>query len=286
MTKLKKSQAETGPCACENEAETGSGACEKEESAVGRRAFLASSAVAIGGGLFLFQLGPLAAAGKKGKKEGYDWEAHNYGYLVDTTKCIGCNACARACRVENNVPEGYVRTWVERYEIEDDGEVHVDVAPDELDSFKEDNVRDARAGKSPMKAFFVPKLCNHCDASVCSQVCPVGASFKTKDGVVLVDKDSCVGCGYCVQACPYGSRFINPTSHTADKCTFCYHRITKGKLPACVQSCPVGARVFGDLKDPHSEISWALKERRHGVLKPEMGTRPKVYYVGLDQEVK
>ena len=88
-----------------------------------------------------------------------------------------------------------------------------------------------------------------------------------------------------MQACPYGSRFINPVSHTADKCTLCYHRITKGLQPACVQACPKGARIFGDLKDPGSRLSTILKQSRFRLLKPEMGTHPKCYYLGLDREV-
>lgn len=226
-----------------------------------------------------------AVAGGAAPASPYDWNKHYWGFAVDTTKCIGCNSCVRACRKENAVPEKNHRTWIERYEIDDDGEVHVDVADNEKLTFDEDMIRKDRAGKAPLKAFFVPKLCNHCEKTVCTQVCPVGASYTTKDGVVLVDKDYCIGCGYCVQACPYGSRFINEDTHTADKCTLCYHRITKGLLPACVEVCPVKARIFGDLKDPKSDISRVMKERRFAVLKPDLGTHPKCYYIGLDQEV-
>ncbi|RMF64323.1 MAG: 4Fe-4S dicluster domain-containing protein, partial [Calditrichaeota bacterium] len=132
---------------------------------------------------------------------------------------------------------------------------------------------------------FVPKLCNHCEKSVCTQVCPVGATYGTKDGVVLVDRKHCIGCGYCIQACPYGTRFLNPKTHTADKCTLCYHRITKGMNPACVHVCPTGTRIFGDLNDPNSHISNVLRQRRYRVLRPEMGTHPKCFYIGLDKEV-
>ena len=203
---------------------------------------------------------------------------HYWAYAVDTTKCIGCNACMRACQAENNVPEGYFRTWVERYRVNEDGDLHIDVAKDGNHVFEplEGDVA---------KAFFVPKLCNHCERSVCTQVCPVGASYATDDGVVLVDKEQCIGCGYCVQACPYSTRFINPETHLADKCTLCYHRITEGLLPACVQACPTGARLFGDLKDPHGKLSTILRQRRYRLLLPEMGTHPKCYYLGLDREV-
>ncbi len=130
----------------------------------------------------------------------------------------------------------------------------------------------------------MPKLCNQCSTSPCVQVCPVGASYLSRDGLVLVDKKRCIGCGYCVQACPYGSRYLHPDG-TADKCTLCYHRITRGLPTACVQACPVGARVAGDLNDPDSPVRKRLATGRYGVLKPEMGTHPKCFYLGLDQEV-
>ena len=106
------------------------------------------------------------------------------------------------------------------------------------------------------------------------------------DGVVLVDNERCVGCGYCVQACPYDARFINKETQTADKCTFCEHRLEVGLLPACVETCVGGARLIGDLNDPDSEIN-ALLEQHQGevkVLKPEMGTTPHVFYLGLPDE--
>jgi Fe-S-cluster-containing dehydrogenase component len=227
-------------------------------------------------GLVLLRCGPVPPP--PGKLPEYDWSKHYWGYAVDTTKCIGCCACMRACRAENDVPKGYFRTWVERYRVDRHGGVDVDVATSDTHVFGE------KSGEVS-KAFFVPKLCNHCEKSVCSQVCPVGASYTTKDGVVLVDKKQCIGCGYCVQACPYGTRFIHPKSHLADKCTLCYHRITRGKLPACVLACPTGARLFGDLKNPTGRLSVVLKQRRYRMLRPEMGTHPKCYYLGLDREV-
>jgi tetrathionate reductase subunit B len=259
-------------------------------SLVKRRGLLQLT-VGLAGGLFfagaLMRTTRAAAApgpspGPRGP-EPYDWTQYYWAYAVDTTKCIGCGTCVRACRRENDVPAGCHRTWVERYEIDDKGEVHVDVGADDTAAFDANAIS---GGAEPTKAFFVPKLCNHCERSVCSQVCPVGASYATPDGVVLVDKERCIGCGYCIQACPYGTRFINPRTHTADKCTFCYHRITKGLKPACVHVCPVGARMFGNLKDHRSELREILRQRRYSLLKPEMGTRPKCYYIGLDLEVK
>ena len=108
----------------------------------------------------------------------------------------------------------------------------------------------------------------------------------TNDGVVLVDYEYCIGCRYCIQACPYGARYFNMEKGTADKCTWCYHRITKGLSPACVQACPVGARKFGDLKDSNSEVNKILDTERINILKPELGTKPKVYYLGLDRGVR
>ncbi|HOX24518.1 MAG TPA: 4Fe-4S dicluster domain-containing protein [Candidatus Krumholzibacteria bacterium] len=232
--------------------------------------------LAAGSGLLVFPLGSLptraSAADGTGERPPY------WAYAVDTTRCMGCCACMRACRDENGVPKGVFRTWVERYRIDLDDEVHVDVA-------MHDDFVFAPAPGDVARAFFVPKLCNHCEKSVCNQVCPVGAAYRTADGVVLVDAEHCIGCGYCVQACPYGSRFINPESHVADKCTFCYHRLARGLAPACVLTCPREARLFGDLNDPQSKLSVLLRQRPYRLLKPELGTHPKCYYLGLDREV-
>ncbi len=222
----------------------------------------------------------LAAEGG-GSEGGYDWEEHLYAYLIDTRKCIGCGMCVRACRLENAVPDGFYRTWVERYEISERNEVHVD-SP----SGGEAGFSAIEPGFNVSKAFFVPKMCNHCANTPCTQVCPVGASYTTKEGVVLVDPKHCIGCGYCVQACPYGSRFLNPVTRTADKCTWCYHRITKGMLPACVQACPTGTRRFGDLKKENDEVRKTIATERIGVLQQEKLTEPRCFYVGLDKEMR
>jgi len=136
-----------------------------------------------------------------------------------------------------------------------------------------------------VKGFFVPKLCNHCRNSSCTQVCPVGATYHSPDGVVLVDRKHCIGCGYCIQACPYGCRYISHSLGTADKCTLCYHRLHHGLQTACVQACPRKARICGNLKDPHNSVSKVLHSRRYSILKPEMATNPRCYYIGLDLEV-
>ena len=224
------------------------------------------------------------AKGSKGKAL-FPPGDHWYGYAVDTTKCIGCGRCVVACKLENKVPwePEFNRTWVERYTITEDRKVIVDSPLGALKGFGPDP---DTGGKKIEKSFFVPKLCNHCESSPCVQVCPVGASYMSPEGIMLVAREHCVGCGYCVQACPYGSRFLDPVHGWADKCTLCYHRITKGLAPACVESCPVGARTYGDLRAPKSAVRKLIGTSRYKVIKPELGTRPKCYYIGLDEEVR
>jgi len=176
-------------------------------------------------------------AGTPEASPNYQMTEHWWGMLIDIPKCIGCGSCARACAEENDVPEGYYRTWIERYHVEDWKIERPEV--ESPDGGKQGFPPHADDGG---KNFFVPKLCNHCAESPCTQVCPVGATFVTPDGVVLVDKSYCLGCRYCVQACPYGCRFINPKTNTAEKCSLCYHRITKGLTTACCEVCPTGAR--------------------------------------------
>jgi Fe-S-cluster-containing dehydrogenase component len=212
----------------------------------------------------------------------YEMAAHYWAMLIDIDKCIGCGNCVRGCAEENGVPRGYFRTWVERYSVpawpnEDHPEVD---SPDGAFEGFVDKLRPAN------KNFFVPKLCNHCAHSPCVQVCPVGATFETPDGLVLVDKTYCLGCRYCVQACPYGCRYIDPEKQTVDKCTFCYHRISKGLTTACCEVCPTGARQLADLKEPMDPVHEFLRTHSVQVLKPHMATGAKVYYKSLDAAVR
>jgi Fe-S-cluster-containing dehydrogenase component len=222
-------------------------------------------------------------------------EAHYWGFICDNEKCIGCGRCVVACKLENKVPwePEYNRTWVERYTITEGGEIFVDSPNGGRDGFEAEYQNSKYQNLRVWKSFFVPKLCNQCDNPPCVTVCPVGATYMTEDGVVLIDQKHCIGCAYCIQACPYGARFMLPDSSTAhfgqarvvDKCTWCYHRIAKGLLPACVEVCPVRARVFGDLRDPNGAVQIMLTEKRVYVLKPALGTEPRVYYIGFEKGV-
>jgi tetrathionate reductase subunit B len=224
-------------------------------------------------------------AGAPESAPNYTMTDHWWGMVIDIEKCIGCGSCVRACKTENNVPldDAHFRTWVERYVVVMDDLEHpiVDSPNGGYDGFP-----DVGASKTNVKTFFVPKLCNHCTNSPCVQVCPVGATFDSPDGVVLVDAERCLGCRHCVQACPYGCRYIDPRTATVDKCTLCYHRITKGLKTACVEVCPTGSRMLGDLKDPKDPIHEFLRTHQVQVLKPQMATGSKTYYNGLDGSVR
>ena len=253
-----------------------------------RRAFIKNVlSGAIAGSLLLvlpagaFEL-PVQLPGVRNDKGDY-LTRQQFVFIVDITRCIGCGSCCVADKAEYQVPDGFYRTWVERYIVDDHDNVYVDSPNGGLDGYTQDRtdleypVRDT---------FFVPKLCNMCEKPSCVQVCPVGATFKTPDNFILIDKDRCVGCGYCIQACPYSVRFLNPITKTAEKCTWCYHRVRKGLLPACVYVCPVQARKFGDLNDPESEVYKLMREPHIiSVLKPDMGNKPSLHYLGLRREV-
>ncbi len=266
----------------------------------GRRRFLRSVAkAAVAAGALVGAKGIGSAQEKphdratKGPVEGYDWSAHQWGYGIDTYRCIGCLRCVEACKTENDVAldAHHFRTWVERYVyIEGEERARVDSHSDPGNiaasgSEKEYRFDNRYKDEKVEKAFFVPKMCNHCSRPSCVQVCPTGATYKTEDGAVLIDHDHCIGCQYCVQACPYGARFFNDRDRVTEKCTWCYHRITKGLDPACVEVCPTGARIFGDMNDEESPISAFLRDNRVMVLKPEQGNAPTCFYIGIDREV-
>ncbi len=195
---------------------------------------------------------------------------HKWGMVMDLRRCVGCQACVIACKSENKVPLAGFRTAVRvietgHMERREDGIVITD------DGNYAPNV----------KKSMLPTMCNHCDKPPCVESCPVQATYKRQDGLVLIDYDACIGCGICVKACPYGNRFFNPVSKTADKCTLCVHRLSRGLAPACATSCVGRARVFGDLLDPKSEVSRLIAKNRTSRLLVNAGTGPNVYYIDM-----
>lgn len=206
-----------------------------------------------------------------------------WGIGIDISKCIGCGLCAKSCKIENNVPKDpfFFRSWVEQYTVYNDGTVKVVSPNGGIDGFNQEEDKE-----NIFKTFFVPKMCNQCAKSPCTQVCPVGATFESPEGITLIDPEHCIGCSYCVQACPYGCRYIHPEKKVADKCTLCYHRLTKGIAPVCMEICPTGARIYGNLRDPQSELVKYMKNNYYQVLKPNLNTGSKLYYNAFSVEVR
>jgi tetrathionate reductase subunit B len=175
-----------------------------------------------------------------------------WGFVIEVKRCIDCKACMVACKVENQVPLGKHRNWIGH------------IGP--TGAFPELGLK------------FEPGNCMHCENPPCERVCPTGATYRREDGLVLVDYDRCIGCRYCMQACPYDARYLH-TDGYVDKCTFCVHRLDAGQPPACVETCVGGSRHFGDLNDPNSEVSRLLATHDHYVMYEEAGTKPKIYYI-------
>lgn len=174
-----------------------------------------------------------------------------YAMAVDTRRCVGCSACALACKAENALPDGMTRAWIET----------------------------AVEGRFPDLAMEIrSSRCEQCSDAACVQNCPTGASYYGTGGIVLVDHDLCTGCKACLAACPYGARSIHPAGY-ADKCTFCIHRVAKGKLPVCATNCPTQALTFGDANDPLSDLAQLLRTRRWKQVNADRGTRPNLYYL-------
>lgn len=205
-----------------------------------------------------------------------------YGMAIDLKRCFGCQTCAAACRVANNLP--------------------IEVAYNRVHTIG-GAANDTAAGTYPNCTMsFHPMQCQHCDNPACVDVCPSGASQKRDDGIVWVDDELCIGCDTCLTACPYQSEYAIRThvsddpeyyldvvmgeydapahkAGTVEKCTFCHNLIDRGEPPACMQLCPGRARYFGDLDDPESAVSKAIEGREYELLDEEAGTGPCVYYL-------
>ena len=213
-----------------------------------------------------------------------------FGYALDVSRCIGCRRCVYACVDENNQSRDPQVHWITVLEMDNKHGVdlrHADAYYDAEQVPREDK-------------FYFPVQCQQCENPPCVKSCPVEATWKESDGIVVVDYEWCVGCRCCVTACPYGARSfnwarpnvpadeINPVTEylgnrprpqgVVEKCTFCMQRSRNGKYPACVEVCPVGARKFGNLLDPESEINYILKNHRIFILKEELNTQPKFFY--------
>ena len=217
-------------------------------------------------------------------------EGVEFGYALDLSRCIGCRRCVYACVKENNQAREPQIHWIQVLQMNKergidfvDSDIHYnpELVPEE-------------------GHFYVPVACQQCRNPQCTTVCPVKATWQEPDGIVVVDYNWCIGCRYCMAACPYGSRHfnwgeptipveeINPKTHylgnrprmkgVVEKCTFCIQRVRDGKYPSCVEICPVGARKFGNLLDPESEIRYILENKRVLILKQELNTQPKFYY--------
>jgi len=238
-----------------------------ETGPVNRRRFLSgligAGTLAVAPGVTLYKYAEAAVSSKV-----------RWGMLIDTSKCkSGCTKCIDACATENGLTsKDRPRTdaqWIRKVDL-----------------------RDSKTGRTQS----LPVMCQHCAEPPCVDVCPTGASFKRADGIVLVDKHICIGCRYCMMACPYKARsFVHETLEdqkphaprgkgTVESCTMCVHRVDAGGRPACVEACEAaehGAMVFGDLNDPKSEISKRLASYPSMAIRADLGLDPGVRYQGL-----
>lgn len=182
-----------------------------------------------------------------------------YAMVTDLTRCVGCEACTAACNTEWSVAPGHARTRVKHT---------------------------GAVGQFPnLRSAFYVSQCNHCDDAPCVKPCPSGATFIAADGIVKINKELCIGCGYCVEACPYDARHIDPRTQKADKCDFCASRLETGLPPACVATCTGNAKYFGDLEDPGSDVfQMVYGQGAKRIQSAEVSVGPNVYYKGRNGE--
>ncbi|MCO5051337.1 MAG: 4Fe-4S dicluster domain-containing protein [Verrucomicrobiae bacterium] len=216
-----------------------------------------------------------------------------FGYALNLSRCIGCRKCAHACLAENNQSrddeDDLEMSYIRVLEL-NQGAINLETSTAYFDP---------ETVPQPDK-YYMPVQCQQCRESPCTKVCPVQATWQEADGIVVVDYNWCIGCRYCMAACPYDARRFNYKKPTlkpeqinpnqsylsnrirpkgvVEKCTFCLHRTREGKYPACLEVCPTGARVFGNLLDPNSEINYILNHKRVYILKEDVGTQPRFYY--------
>lgn len=236
----------------------------------------------LSGASLLVLAGKKAMAALKGVIPG--GKRKRWGMVIDTRKCTNCDRCVEACNRAHNIPSfdnpAHQVKWVWKEPFEQ-------LFSPAQTEYLAGGLRDEQ----------VPVLCNHCDDPPCVRVCPTGATWKREeDGIVMMDWHRCIGCRYCMAACPYGSRsfnWVDPRPHirslnpdfptrtkgVVEKCTFCPERLAKGLLPACVEACPEKTLVFGDLNDPESNVRKLLASGYALRRKPELGTGPNIYYL-------
>ena len=235
---------------------------------LGRGSALAGLVVSFAPGMRLIDLAAAKSDGEAASAE------VRWGMLVDTTRCVsGCDACVNACATEHGLE------MTDRPEIDAQWIRKVDLI-------------DENSGKE----ISLPVMCQHCEDAPCVAVCPTGASFRREDGIVLVNKHTCIGCRYCMMACPYKARsfiHINLTGQrthsprgkgTVESCTFCVHRVDRDREPACAEACTAAghqALLFGDLSDNEGELAQRLGEVQTQQLRSDLGTNPGVHYHGL-----
>jgi molybdopterin-containing oxidoreductase family iron-sulfur binding subunit len=211
-----------------------------------------------------------------------------FGYAFNISRCKGFRSCIEACINENNLDRRNATQYIRIFEMED-GVIDLDHADA---TFQHDVPAEGH--------FYLGTQCFQCADPPCVKVCPVGATWQEPDGITVIDYDWCIGCRYCMAACPYWARRfnwsapevpaaeMNPDQHylgnrlrkkgVVEKCTFCVHRTRQGRLPACAEACPTGARIFGNLLDPDSEIRWVLANKRVFRLKEDLMTEPRFWY--------